>query len=116
MGSVGKSWLELGRIGAIYSEVPKIDSAVRIQQGFLQGPCVSTSRGSLNGAGAGPFVPPAAIDPVTYIRSNSAAAFLGSDVQSRPDLRIMTGVFVEKVVLDQQHQRVIAGSVRFMKN
>lgn len=70
----------------------------------------------INGAGTGPFVPPAAIDPVTHTRSHSGAAYLGPDVQSRPNLRIVTGALVEKVVLGQQPQGVIAGGVSFTKD
>lgn len=36
----------------------------------------------INGPGTGPFVTPAAIDPVIHTRSHSAAAYLGPDVQS----------------------------------
>ncbi len=70
----------------------------------------------INGAGTGPFIPSAAIDPVTHTRCHPAAAYLRPDVQSRPNLRIVTGALVEKVMLDQQPQGVVAGGVRFMKD
>lgn len=70
----------------------------------------------INGAGTGPFVTPGAIDPVTHTRSHSGAAYLGQDVQARPNLRVVTGALVEKIILDQKGQDVVASGVRFMKD
>lgn len=45
----------------------------------------------INGSGTGPFVTPGAIDPVSHTRSHSSAAYLGQDVQARPNLRVVMG-------------------------
>ncbi|KAJ5725511.1 CAZyme family AA3 [Penicillium malachiteum] len=69
----------------------------------------------VNGAGLGPFVTPGAIDPVTHTRSHSAAAYLGPDVQARPNLRVVTGALVQNIILAKQGEEVLATGVKFQK-
>lgn len=67
----------------------------------------------INGQGTGPFVTPGAIDPVTHTRSHAGAAYLTEAVKQRPNLRIMTGALVEKVVFKKEGDGpVIATAVR----
>ncbi|KAJ5745833.1 CAZyme family AA3 [Penicillium odoratum] len=70
----------------------------------------------INGAGTGPFVSPGAVDPITHTRSHSAAAYLTLEVQARPNLRVVTGALVEKLLLEKRENEVVATSVRFTKN
>lgn len=69
----------------------------------------------INGAGTGPFISPAAVDPVTHTRSHSAASYLGSDVQTRPNIRVLTGAHVERIVLEKRGSEVTATGVSFCK-
>lgn len=69
----------------------------------------------INGAGTGPFVSPSAVDPATHTRSHSASAYLGKDVRSRPNLRVVTGAQVERIVLEKPSDEAIATGVSFSK-
>ncbi|KAL4965816.1 GMC family oxidoreductase [Aspergillus stella-maris] len=70
----------------------------------------------INGAGTGPFVTPGLVDPVTHTRSHAGAAYLTPDVLSRPNLRVVTGAQVEKILLDSSVETVTATGVRFTKD
>lgn len=70
----------------------------------------------INGACTGPFVSPGIVDPATRTRSHSAAAYLGPEVQARPNLRIVTGALVEKIVLEKEDNAdAVATGVKFRK-
>lgn len=69
----------------------------------------------INGAGTGPFVNPSAVDPVTHTRSHSAAAYLGLETRSRPNLRVVTGAQVEEVILEKRGDEFTATGVSFSK-
>lgn len=56
----------------------------------------------INGQGTGPFVTPGAIDPVTHTRSHAGVAYLTEAVKQQPNLRVMTGVLVEKIVFKKE--------------
>ncbi|GLI73791.1 hypothetical protein PoHVEF18_002020 [Penicillium ochrochloron] len=62
----------------------------------------------INGAGIGPFVTPGSVDPVTHTRSHSGVAYLGQGIQARSNLRVVTGALVERLVLDQRSEGVVA--------
>ncbi|KAL4937821.1 hypothetical protein BDV06DRAFT_226607 [Aspergillus oleicola] len=70
----------------------------------------------IKGAGAGPFVTPGLVDPVTHTRSHAGAAYLTPEVLSRPNLRVVTGALVEKILLDSSVETVAATGVRFTKD
>ncbi|KAJ5291236.1 CAZyme family AA3 [Penicillium angulare] len=70
----------------------------------------------VNGAGVGPFVTPGAIDPTTHTRSHSAAAYLGPQVQARPNLRVVTGALVQNIVLEAGNAGVVATGVKIQKD
>ncbi|OBT73421.1 hypothetical protein VF21_08094 [Pseudogymnoascus sp. 05NY08] len=55
---------------------------------------------SIKGAGTGPFVSPGAVDPTTHTRSHAGAAYFGDSVQARPNLRVVTGALVEKLIFE----------------
>jgi choline dehydrogenase-like flavoprotein len=69
----------------------------------------------INGAGTGPFISPSAVNQATHTRSHSAAAYLGEEVRSRPNLRVVTGAQVEKIVLEKRGDEAIATGVSFSK-
>lgn len=70
----------------------------------------------INGHGTGPFVTPGAIDPVTHTRSHAGAAYLDESVQARPNLRVVTGALVEKIVLTKEGQEpATATAVQFSR-
>lgn len=69
----------------------------------------------INGAGTGPFISPSAVDPATHTRSHSARAYLGEDVRSRPNLRVVTGAQVKRIVLEKSSDEVSATGVSFFK-
>jgi choline dehydrogenase-like flavoprotein len=56
----------------------------------------------INGQGTGPFVTPGAIDPVTHTRSHAGAVYLTDAVKQRPNLRVMTGALVERIVFKKE--------------
>ncbi|KAL4928001.1 GMC family oxidoreductase [Aspergillus undulatus] len=70
----------------------------------------------IKGAGSGPFVTPGLVDPVTHTRSHAAAAYLTPDVLSRPNLRVVAGAQVEKILLDSSPEAVTATHVQFVKD
>ncbi|KAL4910562.1 hypothetical protein BDW74DRAFT_184442 [Aspergillus multicolor] len=71
----------------------------------------------IKGEGAGPFVNPGAVDPVTKTRSHSGAAYLGDDVLGRKNLRIVTGALVSGIVFDRADgSEVTATGVQFIKD
>lgn len=70
----------------------------------------------INGAGTGPFISPSAVDPVTHTRSHSAAAYLGPEIRMRPNLRVVTGAQVDRIVLEKRGNEVIAIGVSFFKD
>lgn len=67
----------------------------------------------INGAGTGPFVSPDSGDPVTHTRSHAGAAYFGESVHKRPNLRVVTGAFVEKLLLEKT---VVATAVQASKD
>jgi choline dehydrogenase-like flavoprotein len=69
----------------------------------------------IRGAGTGPFVSPGAVDPVTHTRSHAGSAYFGADVQRRPNLRVVTGALVERIVLEVREASVVATGVQFCK-
>jgi choline dehydrogenase-like flavoprotein len=69
----------------------------------------------INGAGTGPFVSPSAVNRARHTRSHSAAAYLGEEVRSRPNLRVVTGAWVEKIDLEKRGDEAIATSVSFSR-
>ncbi|RHZ44432.1 GMC family oxidoreductase [Aspergillus thermomutatus] len=69
----------------------------------------------IRGAGTGPFVSPGAVDPVTHTRSHAGSAYFGADVQRRPNLRVVTGALVERIVLEVRQASVVATGVQFCK-
>lgn len=69
----------------------------------------------IRGAGTGPFVSPGAVDPVTHTRSHAGSAYFGADVQRRPNLRVVTGALVERIVLEVREASVVATGVQFYK-
>ncbi|RDW94231.1 GMC family oxidoreductase [Aspergillus mulundensis] len=73
----------------------------------------------IKGEGAGPFVNPGAVDPVTKTRSHAGAAYLGGDVLGRENLRVVTGALVSRIVLDGGHGEeapATATGVQFIKD
>ncbi|CAI7656416.1 unnamed protein product [Penicillium pancosmium] len=75
----------------------------------------SQTEDPINGAGKGPFVSPSAVDQTTHTRSHSAAAYLGENVRSRPNLRVVTGAWVERIVLEKRGDEAIATGVSFSR-
>ncbi|KFY35643.1 hypothetical protein V494_05730 [Pseudogymnoascus sp. VKM F-4513 (FW-928)] len=71
---------------------------------------------SIKGAGTGPFVSLGAIDPITHTRSHSGAAYFGDSVQSRPNLRVVTGALVEKLIFEEREGLVVAIAVQVRKD
>ncbi|RHZ53049.1 hypothetical protein CDV55_102798 [Aspergillus turcosus] len=69
----------------------------------------------IRGAGTGPFVSPGAVDPVTHTRSHAGSAYFSADVQRRPNLRVVTGALVERIVLEVREASVVATGVQFCK-
>ncbi|KAF7173986.1 hypothetical protein CNMCM5623_006253 [Aspergillus felis] len=69
----------------------------------------------IRGAGTGPFVSPGAVDPVTHTRSHAGSAYFGADIQRRPNLRVVTGALVERIVLEVREASVVATGVQFCK-
>ncbi|GIJ82625.1 hypothetical protein Asppvi_001134 [Aspergillus pseudoviridinutans] len=69
----------------------------------------------IRGAGTGPFVVPGAVDPVTHTRSHAGSAYFGADIQRRPNLRVVTGAMVERIVLEVREASVVATGVQFCK-
>ncbi|PKX98446.1 GMC family oxidoreductase [Aspergillus novofumigatus IBT 16806] len=69
----------------------------------------------IRGAGTGPFVSPGAVDPVTHTRSHAGSAYFDADVQRRPNLRVVTGALVDRIVLDVREASVVATGVQFCK-
>ncbi|OBT67941.1 hypothetical protein VE03_02500 [Pseudogymnoascus sp. 23342-1-I1] len=70
----------------------------------------------IKGAGTGPFVSPGAVDPITHTRSHAGAAYFGDSVQNRPNLRVITGALVEKVIFERRDGLVVATAVRVRKD
>ncbi|CAL5866049.1 uncharacterized protein PFLUO_LOCUS256 [Penicillium psychrofluorescens] len=70
----------------------------------------------INGAGTGPFVTPGAVDLTTHTRSHAGAAYLGPEAQARPNLRVVTGALVQKIVLERRDVGVTATGVQFLKD
>ncbi|KAJ5787103.1 CAZyme family AA3 [Penicillium paradoxum] len=70
----------------------------------------------IKGACTGPFVSPGSVDPTNHTRSHAAAAYLGPNVQARPNLRVVTGALVEKIVLEKKDNAdAVATGVQFSK-
>ncbi|RAK81869.1 GMC family oxidoreductase [Aspergillus fijiensis CBS 313.89] len=55
----------------------------------------------IQGIGVGSFLAAGAVDPATDTRSHAGAAYLSGPVQRRPNLRVVTGVHVDRLVLEQ---------------
>ncbi|KAF4540436.1 Aryl-alcohol dehydrogenase [Lasiodiplodia theobromae] len=56
----------------------------------------------ISGVASGAFNPPSNIDPTTRTRSYAGSAYLNDKVLKRPNLRVITEAFVEKVALERQ--------------
>ncbi|GFF38905.1 choline dehydrogenase [Aspergillus udagawae] len=69
----------------------------------------------IRGAGTGPFVSPGAVDPVTHTRSHAGSGYFGADIQRRPNLRVVTGALVERIVLEIREASAVATEVQFCK-
>ncbi|KAL4810681.1 hypothetical protein BDV18DRAFT_165324 [Aspergillus unguis] len=69
----------------------------------------------IKGSGSGPFVSPGAVDPATRTRSHAGAAYLTPEVLQRPNLRVVTGAHVQKVVFEGSDE-VTATAVKFIKD
>lgn len=70
----------------------------------------------IKGAGTGPFVSPGAVDPATHTRSHAGAAYFGDSVQARPNLRVVTGALVEKLIFERRDGLVVATAVQVRKD
>ncbi|KFZ07713.1 hypothetical protein V502_09819 [Pseudogymnoascus sp. VKM F-4520 (FW-2644)] len=70
----------------------------------------------IKGAGTGPFVSPGAVDPITHTRSHAGAAYFGDSVQRRPNLRVVTGALVEKLIFERRDGLVVATAVQVRKD
>jgi choline dehydrogenase-like flavoprotein len=66
------------------------------------------------GIAVGPFSSAGAVDSSTKTRSHAAAAYYSRDVAKRPNLRVLTEAFVEKVVLEENKGSVEATGVQFV--
>ncbi|KAF2502268.1 putative aryl-alcohol dehydrogenase [Lophium mytilinum] len=53
----------------------------------------------VTGVSSGAFISGGAIDPVSKTRSHSAAVYFNDEIAKRPNLRVVTEAFVEKVLL-----------------
>ncbi|KAL5358569.1 putative aryl-alcohol dehydrogenase [Aspergillus floccosus] len=69
----------------------------------------------INGEVTGPFVSTGIVDPRTHTRSHAGAAYFNQAAQNRPNLRVLTGALVEKLVLEQRVGAVVATAVQFSK-
>ncbi|KAL1963012.1 hypothetical protein VTN77DRAFT_8760 [Rasamsonia byssochlamydoides] len=69
----------------------------------------------INGAGKGAFINPSAVDPNTRTRSHSGTAYFGESAQKRPNLRVVTGALVEKLLLRRKGDFVVATGVQASK-
>jgi choline dehydrogenase-like flavoprotein len=70
----------------------------------------------IKGSGIGPFVNPGAIDPITHTRSHAGAAYFGDSIQRRPNLRVITGALVEKLIFEKGGDLVVATAVQVRKD
>ncbi|PYI15987.1 putative aryl-alcohol dehydrogenase [Aspergillus violaceofuscus CBS 115571] len=61
----------------------------------------------INGRGLGPFVAAGAVDPAQHTRSHAGAAYLPDSVQRRPNLRVVTGIQVDRLGLEQDESTKI---------
>lgn len=68
-----------------------------------------------DGASTGAFVHPSTVDGKTKSRSSSATAYY-LPVQSRPNLHLMTGAHVEKIIFNTSSDLAIAEAVQFAKD
>ena len=59
----------------------------------------------------GPFVPPNSIDPSTMTRSYAANGYYSAEVESRPNLDVLTETYVHKILLEGPDGDVIAKGV-----
>ncbi|KAL2810035.1 hypothetical protein BJX63DRAFT_403355 [Aspergillus granulosus] len=69
----------------------------------------------IKGAGSGPFVTPGLVNPSTHTRSHAGAAYLTLEVLERPNLRVVTGAHVQKIVFDSSSGSVTATGVELIK-
>ncbi|KFY04700.1 hypothetical protein O988_00580 [Pseudogymnoascus sp. VKM F-3808] len=70
----------------------------------------------IKGSGVGPFVNPGAVDPITHTRSHAGAAYFGDSIRSRPNLRVITGALVEKLISEKRRGLVVATAVQVRKD
>ncbi|KFY63367.1 hypothetical protein V496_03996 [Pseudogymnoascus sp. VKM F-4515 (FW-2607)] len=70
----------------------------------------------IKGAGTGPFVSLSAVDPITHTRSHAGVAYFGESVQRRPNLRVVTGALVEKLIFEKRDNLVVATAVQVKKD
>ncbi|KAL4877431.1 putative aryl-alcohol dehydrogenase [Aspergillus karnatakaensis] len=70
----------------------------------------------INGAGTGPFVTPGLVDPSTHTRSHAGVAYLTPVVLQRPNLRVVTGALVEKMVFELSAGDLTATGVELVKD
>jgi len=68
------------------------------------------------GSDIGGLAHPSSIDPKTRTRSSATSAYYTADVSSRPNLRVVTGALVSKIVLDKKDGEVVATGVQFVSN
>ncbi|KAM3072529.1 hypothetical protein ACMFMG_009325 [Clarireedia jacksonii] len=62
----------------------------------------------------GGIASPASIDPKTKSRSFSGVAYYNAEVAARPNLRVVTGALVERIILEKQNTAVRATGVQFV--
>ncbi|PWY89218.1 putative aryl-alcohol dehydrogenase [Aspergillus heteromorphus CBS 117.55] len=74
-----------------------------------------SSADPIKGGGIGPFVSPGAVDPATHTRSHAGAAYFSESVQQRPNLRVVTGALVERLILEHRNGSAVATGVQFSK-
>ena len=64
------------------------------------------------GSKIGPFVPPNSIDPSTMTRSYAANGYYTAEIESRPNLDVLTETYVHKILLEGSDGDVIAKGVK----
>ena len=64
------------------------------------------------GVSIGPFTSAGSVDPVTKARSHAGTGYYSPEVAKRPNLRVLTEAFVEKIVLKTNNGSVDATGVQ----
>lgn len=84
--------------------------------GYIDWPRISQSGDPFSGQAYGGYVNAETIDPATRQRSYSANAYL-QPAKTRPNLTVITGALVDKIVLDNSNSNeVIATDVQYTKD